>query len=617
VLLTAVLALAGSALFWGAVQRLPVPSSHVVVPWLVWVVAFAAAEVFVVHVQVKRDSHSFSLSDLVLAAGLYLVAPGSLVTAHLIGFGLVLVLHRRQTGVKLAFNLTQTVFSTSVATLTFASLTGLPGGAGAWSWVAALLAIAASTVASNTCIFTVISLSEGSLNVAALPGMLALSLPFALGMAAVGLLAATTAVQNPAGLGLLALPSVLLISGYRAFTKAREQQNNLLLLHEVTSLLYNSGDAPTALTDFLGAVRAALRAQSAELVLIDEAGGPMTLSRNGHSEDAFALRAFTHTDDVDALITWCTEHGVRTARTGGDGGAQLETYAARHALKDAMVSVLQAEDRVMGLLLVSGRLGDVGTFAGSDLALLETFGRHVATSLDRGRLDADLRRVTELQEELRHAAMHDPLTQMPNRTLFLDRTQHALNLAGRNGLWPAVLYIDLDGFKPVNDTHGHQAGDVLLKVFSQRLHESVRTADTAARLGGDEFAVLLHGPIDESGIEQVLTRLRTQLGLPVALGGDREAHVGASIGVALAGPHTDIDTLIRHADLAMYTAKRNGKGRSIYYDPALEDGGSPATAGVGHPAEAARVAAAACPHALPLDGSLPHGCALGAGATTP
>ena len=612
-LLTSALALTAVAIFWGAVRELPAPGAHVSVPWLVWVAAFAAAEVFVVHVQVTRDSHSLSLTDLVLAAGLSLVAPGRLVAAQLLGAALALVLHRRLSGVKLAFNLAQTAVSTSVATLVFAALTGPFGGAGAWSWVAALLAIAASTVASHACISIVISLSEGSLDVAALTAMLALSLPFALGMAAVGLLAATTAVQNPAGLGLLALPSVLLISGYRAFTKAREQQNNLLLLHEVTSLLYNSGDAPTALSDFLGAVRTALRAQTAELVLLGEAGGATTLSRNGHHEDAFTLRALEHTADVDALLTWSTEHGVRTARTGGEGGAQLERYAARHALKDAMLSVLQAEDRVLGLLLVSGRLGDVGTFAGSDLALLETFGRHVATSLDRGRLDADLRRVTELQEELRHAAMHDPLTQLPNRTLFLDRTQHALNLAGRNGLWPAVLYIDLDGFKPVNDTHGHQAGDVLLKVFAQRLHESVRTADTAARLGGDEFAVLLHGPIDESGIEQVLTRLRTQLGLPIALGSDREAHVGASIGVAKAGPHTDIDTLIRHADLAMYTAKRTGKGRSVHYEPALEDGGSPSPA----PLPAGPAPLPACPHALPVISSMPHGCALATDSTTP
>jgi len=235
-----------------------------------------------------------------------------------------------------------------------------------------------------------------------------------------------------------------------------------------------------------------------------------------------------------------------------------------------MVSVLSTEGRVQGLLLVTDRLGDVGTFAGSDLALLETFGHHVATSLDRGRLETDLRRVIELQEELRHAAMHDPLTELPNRTLFLDRTENGLHLAGRNGQWPAAVYIDLDGFKPVNDTYGHQAGDLLLKVFAQRLHEAVRAADTAARLGGDEFAVLLHGPIDMAGVEQVLSRVRAQLELPIELGGGRTAKVGASLGVAFAGPDTDIDTLIRRADLAMYTAKRRGRGTTVYFDPSLE-----------------------------------------------
>jgi diguanylate cyclase (GGDEF)-like protein len=225
---------------------------------------------------------------------------------------------------------------------------------------------------------------------------------------------------------------------------------------------------------------------------------------------------------------------------------------------------------VQGLLLVTGRLGDVGTFAGSDLALLETFARHVATSLDRGRLETDLRRVIELQEELRHAAMHDPLTELPNRTLFLDRTEHDLHLAGRNGQWPAVLYIDLDGFKPVNDTYGHQAGDLLLKVFAERLHGCVRTADTPARLGGDEFAVLLHGPIDVAGVETALARIREQLDRPVDLGGGRDAKVGASIGVAFSSRETDIDTLIRRADLAMYTAKRRGRGTSVFYSPELE-----------------------------------------------
>jgi diguanylate cyclase (GGDEF)-like protein len=271
-------------------------------------------------------------------------------------------------------------------------------------------------------------------------------------------------------------------------------------------------------------------------------------------------------------VAWAAEREAFTLRTGTVPDAELDRYAARHALKDAMISVLITEGRVQGLLLVTGRLGDVGTFAGSDLALLETFARHVATSLDRGRLQTDLRRVIELQEELRHAAMHDPLTELPNRTLFLDRTQHDLHLAGRNGQWPAVLYIDLDGFKPVNDTHGHQAGDLLLKVFGQRLQECVRSADTAARLGGDEFAVLLHGPIDGAGVQTALDRIRAELARDVDLGAGRTAKVDASIGVAFSGPDTDIDGLIRRADLAMYTAKRNGRGTSVFYDAALEAG---------------------------------------------
>jgi diguanylate cyclase (GGDEF)-like protein len=569
-LLVAVVGAAAVALGLTVVPDLPRPEAPLGLPWVAWVAAFTASELLVVHVQLQRDSHSFSMTDLVLVAGLYLMEPAALVTAQVTGVGLALVVHRRQFGLKLAFNLAQYGLAGCLATTVFAALGRDTVLSGAWDWVAALAAIAVSTLTACLCIWAAMRVSEASLGLGELPRMLALSVPFALGVAAVGLLAATTATQNPASLGLLALPSGLLIAAYRAYAKAREQQNNLRLLHEVTSLLYNSNDVPTALTDFLTAVRGAFRAEVAELVLFGEKDAVPTLSRSRDGEKPVALQLLDHTEDADRLVQWATESGLHTTRTGAERNSELDRYAARHALKDAMVSVLITEGRVQGLLLVTGRLGEVATFAASDLALLETFARHVATSLDRGRLEHDLRRVIELQEELQHAAMHDPLTQLPNRTLFLDRTEHALNLAGRNGLWPAVLYIDLDGFKPVNDTYGHQAGDVLLKAFADRLHECVRTADTAARLGGDEFAVLLHGPIDEHGVEQALARIRSQLDLPVELGSRRHATVGASIGVAFGGPDVDIDGLIRRADLAMYTAKRNGRGSSVFYDAALE-----------------------------------------------
>ena len=569
-LLVAVLAASAGALGLTVVPHLPGPTSALHLPWIVWVAAFALSEVLVVHIQLQRDSHSFSMTDLVFVAGLYLLEPAALITAQVAGVALVLVVHRRQFGMKLAFNVAEYSLQGCLATIVFGTLGRATALAGAWDWVAALAAVAVSTFTACACIYAVMRVSDSSLTIRELPRMLALSLPFALGVAAVGLMAAQTAAQNPASLVLLALPSGLLIAAYRAYAKAREQQNNLRLLHEITSLLYNSDDAPTALTDFLTAVRGAFRAESAELVLFGEDDAPPTLSRSRDGEKPVALQVLERREDADALVAWADATGVLTVRTGTVRDAELDRYATRHALKDAMASVLVTEGRVQGLLLVSGRLGEVGTFAGSDLALLETFARHVATSLDRGRLETDLRRVIELQEELRHAAMHDPLTELPNRTLFLDRTQHDLHLAGRNGQWPAVLYIDLDGFKPVNDTYGHQAGDLLLKVFAQRLHECVRSADTAARLGGDEFAVLLHGPIDDAGVQTALDRIRDELALDVDLGGGRTAKVGASIGVAFSGPDTDIDGLIRRADLAMYTAKRSGRGVSVFYDPALE-----------------------------------------------
>jgi diguanylate cyclase (GGDEF)-like protein len=569
-LLVAVLAVAAAALCASVVPHLPGPVSTLHLPWIAWVAAFAVGEVLVVHVQLQRDSHSFSMTDLIFVAGLYLLEPGALIAAQVAGAAVGLVLHRRQVGLKLAFNAVQYALAACLGTIVFGTLARATALTGAWNWVAALAAVAVSTMTAGACVYAVMRVSEASLTLRELPRMLALSLPFALGIAAVGLLAAQTAEQNPASLVLLALPSGLLIAAYRAYTKAREQQNNLRLLHEITSLLYNSDDAPTALTDFLTAVRGAFKANSAALVLFGEGGAPPTLSRSREGEKPVALQALERREDADRLVAWAQEHEAFTLRTGTVRDAELDRYAARNALKDAMISVLVTEGRVQGLLLVSGRLGDVGTFAGSDLALLETFARHVATSLDRGRLETDLRRVVELQEELRHAAMHDPLTELPNRTLFLDRTQHDLHLAGRNGQWPAVLYIDLDGFKPVNDTFGHQAGDLLLKVFAQRLQECVRSADTAARLGGDEFAVLLHGPIDDAGVRTALDRIRAELDLDVDLGGGRTAKVDASIGVAFSGPDTDLDGLIRRADLAMYTAKRGGRGISVFYDPALD-----------------------------------------------
>jgi diguanylate cyclase (GGDEF)-like protein len=568
-ILIATVAAVAVTLFLVVVRTLPSAPTAVALPWLLWAAAFALTEALVVHVQWQREAHTFSVGDLVLAAGLILAPPLDIVLAQVVGAGLTLLFYRKQRDRRLAFNVAQYALGGSIATSLFGFLTG--PSVGAWDWLAALVAILVTTVVADLCIFAVISLSEGRANWQPLLEMLALSLPFTLGSAAVGLVLARSAVTDPAALALLALPTFLIVAAYRAYTRAREQQENLRLLHDVTSLLHASDDTQEAFADFLESVRSAFRAGLAELVLLGPAGRDgATVSRSVEGGESIVMAPLDDPDDHHRLLRLATASGAQSTRTSSGRGQQLHAYAASRGLKDAMVAALRTDDRVHGLLLVGGRLGDVTTFSSSDLALLDTFARHVATSLERGRLEENLRQVTDLKEQLRHQALHDPLTGLPNRTLFLDRARHAVDAAARTRIYPAILYIDLDGFKPVNDNFGHEAGDSLLRTVADRLRGCLRPADTAARLGGDEFALLLNGPVDRSAIARVVERINTQLDVPVVLGEGVVATVGASIGVAVAGPDiTDADTLVRQSDIAMYAAKRALGTDFVVYEPGL------------------------------------------------
>jgi diguanylate cyclase (GGDEF)-like protein len=391
-----------------------------------------------------------------------------------------------------------------------------------------------------------------------------------MGSAAVGLVLARTALHDTAALALLAVPSILIVAAYRAYTNARQQQENLRLLHEVTSLLH-AGDTQEALGDFLDSIRSAFRAELAELVLLGPAGlEGATVSRSREGHDPVVMGPLDDDVDHQSLLRLASASGALTTRTGTGRGQQLDAYATGRGVKDALAAALRTDDRVHGLLVVGGRLGEVTTFSSNDLALLDTFARHVATSLERGRLEENLRQVTDLKEQLRHQALHDPLTALPNRTLFLDRVRHAVDTAGRTRVWPAVLYLDLDGFKPVNDNFGHEAGDVLLRTVADRLRGCLRPADTAARMGGDEFVILLNGPVDRLGVARVVERIRAQLDVPVLLGEGVVTTVGASIGVALGDEDiADADTLVRNADIAMYAAKRTGGHDFLLYEPGM------------------------------------------------
>jgi diguanylate cyclase (GGDEF)-like protein len=227
---------------------------------------------------------------------------------------------------------------------------------------------------------------------------------------------------------------------------------------------------------------------------------------------------------------------------------------------------LVAVGRTVGLVEVTSTRGDA--FDARAVELASMLAGEAAMALENARL----------YDEIRHQALHDGLTGLANRVLFRDRVEHAVERSRRSGGQMAILFLDLDDFKTLNDTHGHARGDEVLAAAARRVAESIRPSDTAARLGGDEFAVLIEDVEDEAAALAVATRLADALREPLPLGLSAP-RVAASIGVALGGPGGETaDDLLRNADVAMYAAKTQSRGSAEIFRPSLREEAAERTA---------------------------------------
>jgi diguanylate cyclase (GGDEF)-like protein len=216
-----------------------------------------------------------------------------------------------------------------------------------------------------------------------------------------------------------------------------------------------------------------------------------------------------------------------------------------------------------GILNVESMGGVVLTEA--DLRLVSVLAEQVGGAMGRARLYS---RARESEERLAYRAFHDPLTRLANRSLFLNRLEHARARARRQKGKLAVLFMDLDNFKVINDSLGHGIGDRLLVTVAERLRTCVRPQDTVARLGGDEFVALLEDLADAGAAARVADRIMDELREPFEIDGHK-LHTSASIGIALGAASGE--DLLRAADTAMYRAKENGKGRYEVFREAMYD----------------------------------------------
>jgi diguanylate cyclase (GGDEF)-like protein len=210
---------------------------------------------------------------------------------------------------------------------------------------------------------------------------------------------------------------------------------------------------------------------------------------------------------------------------------------------------LTSHQGTIGVLALRSYSGDV-PYTEQDQELLQFVSAQIATAVER----------KQLHEQLKYTARYDELTNLPNRRLLFDRLDTALARSRRNQGRMALLYVDLDRFKQVNDTFGHAAGDALLRGVAERLTRCVRDVDTVARIGGDEFVVLLENIQEPDHAAIVADRIRAELHQPVNFA-ERRLCATPSIGIALYPEHGDeTQQLLRHADEAMYTAKKAATG---------------------------------------------------------
>jgi diguanylate cyclase (GGDEF)-like protein len=276
-------------------------------------------------------------------------------------------------------------------------------------------------------------------------------------------------------------------------------------------------------------------------------------------------------------------------KVADDGRAVIDTDDAAHHARLFLMMIVVGLASGLGLWLgqrsVGTIIGPIRALAGHVAQVARgQFGERVHPSgpqelhrlaEDVNRMTADLDRLyaverTLFQEQLWHQTFHDPLTGLPNRALMRDRLEVALARAERQAQPVGVLVLDLDNFKIINDSLGHQLGDELLRVVAERISKCLRAGDSAARMGGDEFTVLVEDLSDVSEVTAIAERVVLALRAPIALDG-REVFVTASLGIALSSPpHTTADALLRNADLAMYRAKAGGKCRWEVYDVSLE-----------------------------------------------
>jgi diguanylate cyclase (GGDEF)-like protein len=543
-------------LFLAVIPHLGAVGERPRLAWWGFAIAFAVTEALAFNLEVKGEAHGFTLNTVPLVVGLFYVSPFGLISAFLLGGAVTLVLRDRQRLVKLAFNLALSATEATIAIVVFRLLLAGATIVDPRSWLAAVMAVAVAGAVASVAISIAIRWHGARPRIGLL---LVAGTVTSLCNTSLALTTALLVRQTLAASVLIGAIVVVLAMAYRSYTSLWKRYANLQLFYDFTRAIGGSQRAESVLEAILEQARELLRADVAELTLESpDADGPV-----------FALRAqgdMPFETSVPAQLLPSEWMRARVVKEDKVVLVPRSTKLAAHqehldwlCVRDCIVAPLHGANGVVGTLTVGDRLGDTSTFDTQDARLLETLANHSSVALENGRL---VDRLSREVSEREHQAMHDALTGLPNRVNLFERLEEALEERS-SGESVAVLLMDLDRFKDINEALGHDTGDEVLRLVARRIRAALDEHATVARLGGDEYAVVLPHIRDIDAAVALAHEIRSRLSAPLPVAG-MALEVGGSIGIAVAPAHgTDAPTLMKRADIAMYEAK-GGKGVGVY-----------------------------------------------------
>jgi diguanylate cyclase (GGDEF)-like protein len=554
VVVAASLAVAGLVALVLALSTRPAGPEHTRLTWWMLALLVVACELVYLTVQVRREAHAISLVELATVVGLFFASGTDFVLGRLVGGLAVFVLWRRQSLVKIAFNTGLYAAETVVALGLFHLLRGGGDAVDPRSWLAALAATAVMSVIASVAVTAAIALTDGGVRWADLGTEVVRGVTTSAWVTAVALVAVHALDDDPVAAVPLAVSLGSLLLGWRAYSALSERHLSLERLYRFSHAVSSTPEVDEILEGVLQHAREVMRGGYAEVIFVSSEAGhqPLRIDSVG---DAGALHRIRLSEEEAAEPIWRSVMAGGVPRLVPRGDRSARAFLDHRGIADAVIAPLRGDAGIVGTILVGDRLGELMHFDADDVQLLETVANHASMALQHGRL----------VDRLRHDALHDSLTGLPNRSLLQREVVQALSdtRAGRSrGM--TLMIMDLHGFKQVNDTFGHQLGDLLLQEVGVRISSALGGQGMLARLGGDEFAAVLPGVADTIRATEVAANIQAALERPIGIDGV-DVEVGISIGVAVAPEHgTDGHTLMKRADAAMYDAKQNGTGVNLY-----------------------------------------------------